>query len=178
MYYLIDWILKQGNQAFSLSQVVKASKQMSVKIAFAEEVAPEMIGSIITLLTEHDYLETVANDINQVQVVDSSVKPEKQYRITPRRLAETSGKPDGLNQEIEAFPSKTSDKHEIAHYRLVNKVGSGGMSIVYRAWDNQQDQFVAIKVLDPSLVVPARSTQTRPNFWDWDPLLSWLAWPV
>jgi serine/threonine protein kinase/tetratricopeptide (TPR) repeat protein len=47
----------------------------------------------------------------------------------------------------------------LSHYRLVEKVGQGGMGVVYRALDSRLNRHVAIKILPPEFTADAERRQ-------------------
>jgi serine/threonine-protein kinase len=50
---------------------------------------------------------------------------------------------------------------ELAHYKLQDKIGEGGMGVVYRAWDTRLERTVAIKILPPRV---RRDPERRARF--------------
>jgi serine/threonine-protein kinase len=153
VYYLMDWILRQGNSEFTQRDAVIASKALSAKIAPAEELAPRLVGNLFAVLVQEEYLEEVKKGLDQAQIGDAEARSEQLYRLSPRRMAEMDGLAGAFEEEAHALGSVSAPLSRLGPYELHEQIGSGGMGSVYRAWDAANQRWVAVKRLSSSLAL-------------------------
>jgi serine/threonine-protein kinase len=151
VYYLLDWILRRGEFEFTMTDLLGASQQLSAKIAPTQDVAPEMIRALLDILSEGEYLAAAGNAQDQVQIGDVGAQKEPRYKLTPRRLAELRGLAEAFEAEAAAFKSEPTSAQKIGPYKIIASVGKGGMGEVFRAWDERNNRFVAVKVMAANL---------------------------
>jgi len=145
-------VLRQGQSEFTFQDAISASKLLSSRIAPAEEVAPQVVGDVFDLLVQEEYLQVVQRSLAEVQVGDLESGAEKRYRLTPRRLTEMSALADAFEEEVYVVGPEAPGLEQVGEYSILSDVGSGGMSRVYRAWDNVRGREVALKVLSTALL--------------------------
>ncbi|MFN0059768.1 MAG: protein kinase domain-containing protein [Planctomycetota bacterium] len=163
LYYLVDWILQQGDGSFTATEAIAATRRMSRKIAFVDRLAGPAVRALIALLERERYLSKAKDETGAIHAEVSGV-PESRYQLAPERLVQLGGGDVVLRDDASLFPTPPhAALPRIANYEFERVIGSGGFGKVYMAVDSRSNREVAVKILrsDLALLPEARARFRR-----------------
>ncbi len=165
---------------------------LAALMALAEESSPHSENARFELSDGSEYLLTVTYLIEGVEptwvlstenedppVVFWSVtteNPEQIYNLVqkrarnpsqrpaiPKPLSDTDDENDPRSHNKNDIGSKQSEQLFLNRYEVIEEIGCGGMSRVYKAKDKKQDRLVAVKLLHPHLVSDSKVRKKKPE---------------
>ena len=149
VYYLIDWILRQGARVFTMPDLVSAANHISPSIVPAKEIAPTLVDDIITVLLASEYIQEIPLGINDTLIGARGESREKRFRLLSRRLVEMGRSEEDIERDsfAERYEGREKGLPTLKRYQLGRITGSGGMCDVYSGLDTFLNSQVAIKTL-------------------------------
>ncbi len=107
----------------------------------------------------------------------STENPEQIYNLLLRRARNPSQRPskpliDTDEEHLQQGGAEATSNHGacgssgqifLNRYEVIDEIGCGGMSRVYKAQDKKQDRLVAVKVLHPHLISENRVRKKKPE---------------
>ena len=134
-------------------------REPAERLVFVAEVCAgdeDLRHEVETLLASHDqasqFLET---PLVQAQSLADETGAESRTSPQLPALSLATSDPDSSSSDRAAqsavFMQPIGPCSKIAHYRIEERLGSGGMGDVFRAWDLALDRPAAVKVIRPGL---------------------------
>lgn len=144
--------LSDGSKYLLSVTYLIAGIEPSWVLSTEEEDPPTVFWNIVTENPEQIY------NLLLKRARNPSVRPNKQLVDTDEDQGKTKEPPPG------SVPTaKPSGFIFLDRYEVIEEVGCGGMSRVYKAQDRKQDRQVAVKVLHPHLLAENRVRKKRPE---------------
>lgn len=141
-YYKASLML---GQIFMDRGMFDAARERYKKLISKREIGPETIEPYFRLGLIYEKNRDYANAL---LLFDKVVAENYKFRDVQNHIELTK---EGLRREkAAAVQGKKTDTNQ-GRYRLMDKIGQGGMGVVYRAEDTVLNRIVAYKVLPPSL---------------------------
>jgi serine/threonine protein kinase len=148
-FYLVDWIFQQGNNSFTVNDVVKAGHELNQNILLSPNRIDELSESLIAVLKRHKYIKQI--QAQTLYSMEQAVTP--QYIISRRKLAELSV--DAVEFEDDKTLIGIPDylkENKIGDYRLLEHISTNSLTNVYRARDTRTQSELALKVMKKPLL--------------------------